>query len=187
MFETVIVPLNGSKDAEAAIPVACEEARRHGAQLLLVRVVPRPELAPSAVHRSGPLVVDPAWPVAELEAAMRETTAYLAELTERFALDPGTQAVVPVGDPYLRLLVEIERRPRSLVVMATEGSQIGRESVLSEMARRLFRAGAAPLLGVPAPRSSLDALTSAGVGRPLVREPWAGDVGVRLPELALSC
>lgn len=152
MFDTIIVPLNGSPDAEAAIPCAVDEARRHGATLLLVHIIARPELSPSPAHRCGPSPSVPVWPEAEMASAMRETTAYLAGVSQRYALDPGTQAVMPVGDPYLRLVAEIEQRPRPLVVIATGGGAIGQESSLSETARRLLRAGIAPILAVRPPQ-----------------------------------
>ena len=50
MFETVIVPLDGSPHAEFAIPYAIDEARRHQAKMVLIHVIPRPEPCTSTVR-----------------------------------------------------------------------------------------------------------------------------------------
>lgn len=42
MFQRILVPLDGSKRAESALPVAARIARSTGAKLLLLRVVPPP-------------------------------------------------------------------------------------------------------------------------------------------------
>ncbi len=39
MFRTILVPLDGSIKAEAALPIASQIARRSGASLVLARVV----------------------------------------------------------------------------------------------------------------------------------------------------
>ena len=90
MFETVIVPLDGSPHAELAIPYAVDEARRHQAKLVLIHVIPRPEPCMSPVRRSGPVPWQGEWPFEDLDSAKRNAQAYLQDVVTRFGLDPGT-------------------------------------------------------------------------------------------------
>jgi nucleotide-binding universal stress UspA family protein len=43
-YTRILVPLDGSPRAESALPLATRVARKHGAELVLVHVVPVPEL-----------------------------------------------------------------------------------------------------------------------------------------------
>lgn len=148
MFGTVLVPLDGSPDAERAIPYAADEARRHGCALVLVRVIPRPERVPGRVPHGGPLHSTPHWPTAELQAAERSAAEYLRDVIVRHGLAPETETATPIGDPYTRLLAEIQRRPQPLVVLATSGATGSLSQGLGETARRLLLSGAAPVLCV---------------------------------------
>ena len=149
MFRSVIVPLDGSLSAEAAIPYAADQANRHGAALVLVRVVARPELWPGSLDRGGPLRRAPVWPVAEVAAEERQGFAYLNDVARRFGLPDGTVAVVPIGDPCLRLSAVLRRRPAALAVVAERAG--GRSAATrGGLVHRLLRSGVAPVLAVRA-------------------------------------
>ena len=147
MFRTVIVPLNGSESAEAAIPYAVDQATRYGATLVLMQPVARPECWPAFPQRGGPARQPPVWPADELAAEERRARAYLAGVAGRYRLAIGTEAVVPIGDPYLRLVAEIRRRPTPLVVVAAGGADRW-ATARAELTHRLLRAGVAPILAV---------------------------------------
>jgi nucleotide-binding universal stress UspA family protein len=115
----VIVPLDGSPHAKAALPYAIDEASRHGATLVLALVIPRPEPCASPVRRSGPLPWQGEWPFEDLEENKRDADAYLRGVVTRYALDPATPLRVAVGDPGVRVAAEARRWPRSLVVILT--------------------------------------------------------------------
>ena len=118
MFRTVIVPLNGSASAEAAVPYAVDQASRQGATIVLVRVIARPELSPSLPRRGGPTPQAPIWPADALAVEERRVFAYLDDVARRFQLPADSEAVVPVGDQFLRLVAEIRRRPAPIIVVA---------------------------------------------------------------------
>lgn len=122
MFDTVIVPLDGSPHAEFAIPYAIDEARRHGATMMLVHVIPRPEPCTSTVRRSGPVPWQGEWPFEELDTAKRAAEAYMQDVVTRFALDPGTTLCVEVGDPGVRVTAEAKRHVRPLATPAPTGT-----------------------------------------------------------------
>jgi nucleotide-binding universal stress UspA family protein len=149
MFATVIVPLDGSAQAEAALPFAIEETVRHAARLLLVRVLPRPEPAILTRNHGGPAPVIPVWPQREVATDERRSLAYLRDVCDRFGLGIDTRLVVAVGDPGARLLAEALMHPRPLVVLATGDADP--RSPLSGLARRLLTADAIPVLVVRQP------------------------------------
>lgn len=165
MFETVIVPLDGSPHAEFVIPYAIDEARRHQAKLVLVHVIPRPEPCMSPVRRSGPLPWQGEWPFEDLDSAKRNAEAYLQDVVARFGLDPETTLCVAVGDPRVRVAAEAMRHERPLVVMLTGDRTRDASPPLSLVTRYLLIAGAVPVLGICQPSPSNHPRTSQGLGR----------------------
>ena len=151
MFETVIVPLDGSPHAEVALPYAIEEAGRHGATIVLIHVIPRPEPCTSPVRRSGPLPWQGEWPFDELEGAKRKADAYLRGVVARYGLAPDTPLCVAVGDPGVRVAAEAARRPRPLVVMLSGDRTRDAHPPLSLVTSRLLVAGAVPVLSIRYP------------------------------------
>jgi nucleotide-binding universal stress UspA family protein len=154
MFETVIVPLDGSPHAEFAIPYAIDEARRHQATMVLLHIIPRPEPCTSTVRRSGPVPWQGEWPFEDLGAAKRDAEAYLREVVARFALDPGTTLCVAVGDPGLRVAAEVTRHEQPVVVMLTGDSSRERRPPLSHITRYLLSTSAVPVLAIRQPPPS---------------------------------
>ncbi|HEY8446308.1 MAG TPA: universal stress protein [Thermomicrobiales bacterium] len=143
MFGTVLVLLDATPTAEAAIPFAADEARRHGCPLVLIHVIPLPEPPTARASHGGPSVQPPPWPIAEVEQAKREAHAYLQRVIYRYNLPEETTRVTLVGEPFRQLLTEIETRPAPLVVIAASPT-----GALGEVTRRLLRSGAAPVLRV---------------------------------------
>jgi nucleotide-binding universal stress UspA family protein len=138
MFGTVLVPLDGSLEAEGAIPYAVDEATRRDCRLVLLRVVPRPELADVRGRHGGPSYAGRPAPHFEAGAAIEAALDYLRDVIRRHGLAAETETVVPTGNPQTRLEVEIARRARPLVVLAGD----------DETARRLMSSGTATILCV---------------------------------------
>lgn len=153
MFETVIVPLDGSPHAEFAIPYAVDEARRHHATIVLVHVIPRPEPCTSPVRRSGPLPWQGEWPMEEIDPAKHTAEAYLRDVVTRYGLDPETRVCVAVGDPGVRVAMEAARHKRPLVVMLTGDSTRQSPPPLSLVTNFLLIASTVPVLGISQPPS----------------------------------
>lgn len=151
MFGTVIVPLDGSRHAEAALPFAAEEAARQGAVMLLVRVIVRPAVCPSPRRRRGPALTEPAWPAAEIDLETREAKCYLADTIVRYRLDYSTRTAVLVGDPTTCLLAEAARREQPVIVIATGDMTDRPKPLFSDVARRLKATGTMPILEVRQP------------------------------------
>ena len=154
MFETVIVPLDGSAHAELALRYGREEASRHGARIVLIHVLPGPMVRPTQIElvRQAPQAAVRA---EVLEDEERARLAYLDGVKERFALPENTCAVVAVGDPTRRLLEEAGKYPHPLIVMTTGDATGSARPPLSEVARRAMVVGSVPILAVrqPAPQT----------------------------------
>ena len=171
MFETVIVPLDGSPHAEVAIPYAIDEAQRHQAKMVLIHVIPRPEPCTSPVRRSGPLPWQGEWPAEEIDPAKRRAEAYLQDVVTRFGLDPGTTLCVAVGDPGVRVAAEAVRHGRPLVVMLTGDRTREACPPLSLVTSYLLIASAVPVLGIRQPPPSGHRLTPQSALAELTHNP----------------
>ena len=124
MFETVIVPLDGSELAEAALEPAREVAEKFGSELLLLRVVePRshhiatqppgvfesPSAAEANVELMGQVV----------DAERDEATTYLQAVRDR--LGGKVEYIVVEGQPADAIPATAEDRNASLIVMSSHG------------------------------------------------------------------
>jgi nucleotide-binding universal stress UspA family protein len=159
----VMVTLDGSEFAEAALAPALEFAGTRG-ELLLLRAMPVPD---GVVRGAGGQIV--AY-VDQLEDdARREASAYLRSVAQRLERTaPGIRVsqVVRIGEPAPSIVEAATDRVVDLVVMATHGrTGIGR-AVLGSVAGRVLQWGRTPLLLVhpPAPTSALASPVASSVG-----------------------
>ena len=118
-YQRILVPLDGSPRAESVIPIAARIAASQKAELILVHMVPVPEIT-----RGGPLDAEGA----DLERRVvehnhRVATAYLHRLRARVSRAGSTVRALVVGDgnvrPRLDNLIREERV--DLVVMSAHG------------------------------------------------------------------
>lgn len=138
----ILVPLDGSGLAEAAIPIAVTLARATGATLVLAHVTSNLTWAFAV---DTPLTSGHAYE--ELLAGEDQAAAsYLERI--RATLPPEVAAVAfhVRGDIALTLLTLIEQQAIDLVVMTTHGYTGLRRFALGSIADRLARAGTAPVL-----------------------------------------
>src|SRR5215218_7862795 len=131
MFRTIIVPLDGTRAAEAAVPFAAEEAQHHGAQLVLQQVISQPELPRDHPAHGGPLPIVYVYPEEERDRLHTQARQYLCSVVDRYQLEIKTIISIDIGDPYLRLKAAIERYPAPLVVIATPASSRDRAPALA--------------------------------------------------------
>ncbi len=94
MYRTILVPLDGSPLAEAALPVASDLAQRTGAELHLVHVTVRATTTPIFVE--GLPVVDE-----QLQSLSKlHEQAYLEQVRDRLSATANLQVTVRILDPY---------------------------------------------------------------------------------------
>jgi nucleotide-binding universal stress UspA family protein len=132
----VLVPLDGSKLGEAALPPALEAAKAFGARLSLVRV------APFSVEAFPMTVPQMYWPELDKEL-VAGARAYLERV--RATLNQPVDVQVMQGPRADSLLTFCETQAVDLVVMATHGRAGLQRAVLGSTANRMIE-GAAPVL-----------------------------------------
>lgn len=116
----LLVPLDGSEMAEAALPSASAIAGAFGAEMLLVMVVPTVETVSGDRAAATRLMPTAAAAVLDVEAA--QAAAYLRERAARLQGE-GRRVTVAVerGTPVRALLDATVRREADLIAMATHG------------------------------------------------------------------
>jgi nucleotide-binding universal stress UspA family protein len=166
MFTTILVPLDGSPEAEVALPYAVAEARAHQARLALIRVVARPEACVRGGQRGGPRPWQPDWCDERVETAVADARAYLRGLVEQHRLPPGTAIEVAVGDPVNQISRAAAARQGCLVVMTTGKRDVPPGYLRSRCFQRLSARGTVPILAVapePLPVAATPRLPRAAV------------------------
>ncbi len=165
MYDIVIIPLEGAPHCERAVPPAHDEARRHGAPLMLLHVVPRPEgPAPDPrVRMSGPSITAGDWPAQGLTRELARATAYLEDVKLAHGLPKTTAIQTTVGEPVRRILAEIGRHRRPLLVMTTGEDTAGPRPMLSNVTQQVLAKGSAPVLAVHAPAQEKRSRTTGPV------------------------
>jgi nucleotide-binding universal stress UspA family protein len=139
----VFVPLDGSSEAERALPLAIAFAREYGRALLLVRV-----LTPVPFTGAGmPYSIDAQSQVED----EREARQYLGTLRRRLSAETGltVQTMLLGGDAPRALARELEAHEGSLVVMTTHGRGAVARALVGSVATSLMRLTPVPLLVVP--------------------------------------
>jgi nucleotide-binding universal stress UspA family protein len=159
----LLVPLDGSTLAEAALPVAGALAQQSGASLTLMRV------EPWVSTMYGGLEPIPNFADVD-EGVVEAAREYLARVKEGLPAGGTAWTVVQRGNPAANLLEFVLNEEPDLVVMTTHGRGGVKRFLLGSIADRLVRCGA-PVLLVPPPtaertgRSDLEAdLVANGKG-----------------------
>lgn len=126
MFETIIVPLDGSELAETVLRRAREVARKFGSRIVLVQAVEslaQRQLQPSA------MLEPPAAAAANFELLEKAVKAekeaaekYLAEVRDRLRADGlNVEAMIAEGDAADSILKLAEDEGADLIAMSTHG------------------------------------------------------------------
>jgi nucleotide-binding universal stress UspA family protein len=142
-YERLIVPLDGSTFAEAALPVAAELAAKIGAGLILLRVVFPPE---DARYGDNEVVrfIDQ-----EVEVLKSDAARYLTAIKHRVREQHPTVRTttdVRIGAPVDGIVSASEQGGAAMVVMATHGRTGLSRLFLGSVAGAVLRAGEVPLL-----------------------------------------
>jgi nucleotide-binding universal stress UspA family protein len=132
----ILIPLDGSSLAEAALPAVLELASAFGAKVTLVRV------APFSVEAFPMMVPQMYWPTLDDEL-VASATAYLEKM--RSTIPQPVEVKVLQGARADALLGFIETTGVDLVVMTTHGRAGVQRAVLGSTADRMLQ-GRAPVL-----------------------------------------
>jgi nucleotide-binding universal stress UspA family protein len=141
----LVVPLDGSKVAEAALPLAEELARTAALPIVLLRVVDVVGIA-FPTDRSGAVTVDYA---RLLDVLQEDAEHYLGQLaTDLRARGLIAETAVSIATPAEAIAAQVNGHPGSLLVLSTHGRTGWRAIVLGSMARRIIQLAAGPVLVV---------------------------------------
>jgi nucleotide-binding universal stress UspA family protein len=136
----LLVPLDGSELAEAALPAASRLAAALGGTLVLMSVVPPPG---HLVHAEGVGV-----PIGEEESdrLRRDAEYYLAATAGRLGNELVTSTLVRLGDPVTEIAELTEELQVAAVVMATHGRTGVARVLFGSIAGRVIHVGQAPVV-----------------------------------------
>jgi nucleotide-binding universal stress UspA family protein len=151
-FARVLVPVDGSRFSEAALPVATHIAAALQARLSVVRIIPwAVQLYPYTAAGTY---------VPELDSALEaEGADYVSAQVK--ALGAGVDGYTERGDPADRLMEFIEHEHVDLVVMSTHGRSGLARLALGSTADRLLQSRAPVLLIRPSHEQLREAETEA--------------------------
>lgn len=153
MFQRMLLPLDGSKRAEQAIPIAARIARASGGSLILLRA--------AGTHiEFGTYITEPSVLIQEaLELDLTRATHYLARIKASREL-AGIETMVEVrsGRAALVILDVAQQRHVDLIIMCSHGETGFKRWVLGSVAQQVARHSSLPVLvlraGGPLPTSS---------------------------------
>ncbi|MDQ2655158.1 MAG: universal stress protein [Chloroflexota bacterium] len=146
----LLVPLDGSERAEAALPVATALAQRLAVPIHLVRATNSAQVL-ATLGGGGPF---PAAPAANIYDQLgsdleREATTYLSGVTRGLQAEGlNATCAVGVGSVYAEIANAI--KPGDLLVMTSHGRSGVMRWLLGSVAEKLVREAPAPVLLVPA-------------------------------------
>ncbi len=137
MFQKIVVPLDGSKEAEHALDVALYFAKLYDAELLLIQVSDLPITMAESMGQK----------YLELREQLRqESIAYLKRLEAKLQLRDKVQTRVVEGHPVERLLEVCKEFSADLVVMTSHGRSGFERWLLGSVTESFARRSPAPVL-----------------------------------------
>ena len=151
MFEHILIPLDGSKVSEAALPYAQKLGVGDGKkQITLVRVIERVKGYDRVVDASkgpGGEIVSQSRSKGEQEA--HEYLGRVAKTLE----DEGfkTEAQVLLGDPAEAIAFHAEHNPCDVIVMCSHGRSGAGKLTHGSVAEKVFKTTCVPLFMVRGP------------------------------------
>ena len=168
MTNAILVPLDGSPAAEAALPYATALAAALGAGLRLFAVAERPDFGRLTGQQD--LVAD------VVRIRCEGMRLYLDELATRPALAPiAIDRRIVTGDPVDEILAAAADSDVRLTVMATHGRGGVKRLLLGSIADKVMRLNTRPTLIVrsPEPPTTASAVKLARIMVPLDGSPLA--------------
>jgi nucleotide-binding universal stress UspA family protein len=162
MFERLLVPLDGSRLAEAALPAAIQLGRALEARILLFHVIETH--APQRIHGERHLV-----DAEEARSYLREVAGRIAVARLGAEIEVESDGIDDVADA---IVARAERAGRGLIVMCTHGHSGLRHWLAGSIAQRAAGMGRTPIVLVkPAADGSAPGFDCRRVLIPLDGDP----------------
>lgn len=143
-FDTIVVPIDFSRSAEAALALARTLAEQFGSRLHLVHVVPNPMNQPWAADAPGtnfPLL---------LRTWTDDARRRLVDIAAKMQLDSSRVTIdVLVGLPQIAIAHYAEAQHADVIVMGRHGHASRDLVMLGSVADQVLRRATCPVLTVP--------------------------------------
>ncbi len=141
---TVVVPLDGSNFAEAAIPFAEAISKHAGGEVIYITGV-----APNSSYAAY-VMADPAMTPAQRGGKRRELDDYLEEVTER-STSRGVKAsnLHALRTAADAIIDEVSKTSDRMIVMTSHGSSGIRRWLLGSVADKVIRTSEHPVIVIP--------------------------------------
>jgi len=149
IWKTLLVPHDFSSSANHAAAIARDEAKLHGARMLLLHVI---EL-PTAIKPDTVIVPDATGaPVNVRDYAVSSADAHLQDIVARLAKDGITATpFIRIGNPVEEINRFVDEEKVSLIVMGTHGRTGLQHLLVGSVAERIVRTATCPVLTVRHP------------------------------------
>ena len=155
MFNKILVSLDGSELAEAALPYAESLAKQYGAKLIIVEVLHESNMS-SAMATAPSAGMSLSYPVSSMTALRDQFKDEIRVIEERMdgllarLRSEGIEAEWDVlhGNPADGILAAAKQREVDLIVMTTHGRSGLRRSVLGSVTDKVIRGTDKPVLAV---------------------------------------
>lgn len=148
LWKTILVPHDFSSSANHAAALARDEAKLHGAAILLLHVIDLPpgfEAASVMPPESGA-------PINAKDYAMSTAQKHLEDIAERLKKDGvNATAYIRTGNPVDQINTFVEDNAVDLIVMGTHGRTGLQHLLVGSVAERIVRSSAKPVLTVRHP------------------------------------
>jgi nucleotide-binding universal stress UspA family protein len=148
IWKTILVPHDFSSSANHAAAIARDEAKMHGAKVMLLHVIDLPgQLKPETV-----VVPDPTGaPINIKDYAVAQAEEHLKDLPARLAKDGVTpQTFIRVGKPEDEIVRFALENAVDLIVMGTHGRTGLAHMLVGSVAERVVRSSKVPVLTIRA-------------------------------------
>jgi nucleotide-binding universal stress UspA family protein len=148
-WKTILVPHDFSASANHATAIARDEARLHGAGIVLLHVVDLPD----QIDADAAIVPEATGtPISLREYAMGSAESRLQDIVDQLGKDGvGASVVVAVGTPVDEINRAVDDHRIELIVMGTHGRTGIRHLIAGSVAERVVRSSKVPVLTIRAP------------------------------------
>ncbi len=146
-LDTILVPTDFSDDAQHALDIAIEWAKKYGSRVVLLHAyhVDLPFISPAY---GGDVILPDTFFTEYGDQAKKQIEELAAETASKSGLDVSGVAVD--SHAWMAILDEAERLPADLIVMGTRGLTGIKHIALGSTAERIVRKAKCPVLTVKA-------------------------------------
>jgi nucleotide-binding universal stress UspA family protein len=148
IWKTILVPHDFSSSANHAVAIARDEAKAHGAKVMLLHVIEMPStLKPDTV-----IVPDETGaPINIKDYAIGQAEEHLADLASRIAKDGVTTTTfIRLGKPEDEIVKFANENSVDLIAMGTHGRTGLAHMLVGSVAERVVRTSKCPVLTIRA-------------------------------------